>query len=156
MKAEVEKPDGSYKLMEMGEPVCGEDFCDTCGDCLVCYPHYDEDWCSTGERWVIYLNNPKNPFFKGPAMNEMLLKSSLEVAVPLWIDMFKNYEWDDLEKVLTESEAVLADCAEGISHRIEGKSEAAFNAVARAIAALSFVPGGIEICGLKYETERTK
>ncbi len=36
-------------------PNCGDDFCDTCGDCLVCYV---EDACNgvDGEEhfWVIY------------------------------------------------------------------------------------------------------
>lgn len=37
------------------EPVCGEDACDDCGDCLVCYanggcPH--TDWGP--HRWVVY------------------------------------------------------------------------------------------------------
>jgi hypothetical protein len=35
------------------EPECGEDFCDTCGDCLHCYP-----WqCRDGDgahRWISY------------------------------------------------------------------------------------------------------
>lgn len=54
MKAEIEQLDGRYILQEMGEPECGKDFCDICGDCLVC------DNCSC-RFWVIYLNNPKNP-----------------------------------------------------------------------------------------------
>lgn len=29
-------------------------YCDTCGDCMICSPHDDEDWCRTGGRWVIY------------------------------------------------------------------------------------------------------
>lgn len=54
MKAEVEQPDGSYKTMELQEPKdCF--FCDTCGDCLKCSPHDEENWCKTGGRWVVYL-----------------------------------------------------------------------------------------------------
>lgn len=41
------------------EPVCGEDFCDGCGDCLACQRHDLEDWCSAGSsRWVIYADGP--------------------------------------------------------------------------------------------------
>lgn len=37
---------------EEAEPVCGEDFCDSCGDCLACYW---EDSCRGGEHfWVVY------------------------------------------------------------------------------------------------------
>jgi len=61
--AEVETPYGRYISVEMGAPDCGEDFCDTCGDCLHCYPHDAAEWCSTGERWVIYLENDKHPNF---------------------------------------------------------------------------------------------
>lgn len=62
MIAEVEQPDGSYELLEMGDPVCGEDFCDGCGDCLVCFPHHGAEWCGDGDsRWVIYLDDEKNP-----------------------------------------------------------------------------------------------
>lgn len=33
-------------------PICGEDFCDSCGDCLHCY---DLDSCPNGGHvWVVY------------------------------------------------------------------------------------------------------
>ena len=53
MIADVEQPDGSYRKVEMGIPVCGEDFCDVCGDCLACYSVE----CGTDHypHWVIYL-----------------------------------------------------------------------------------------------------
>jgi hypothetical protein len=65
MIARVEKPDGSFELMEMGIPVCGEDFCDTCGDCLYCYSEdcNRNDYCGCA-LWVIYIDNPKNPYSK--------------------------------------------------------------------------------------------
>lgn len=37
-----------------GEPECGEDFCDQCGDCLACY---GGDPCEDGEsghNWIRY------------------------------------------------------------------------------------------------------
>lgn len=63
MQARVEQEDGTYKEMEMGNPICGEDFCDGCGDCLDCQVHSSEDWCG-GSSWVIYLSNEKNPNYK--------------------------------------------------------------------------------------------
>ncbi len=37
---------------EKAIPICGEDFCDDCGDCLICYI---EDPCSGGShRWIRY------------------------------------------------------------------------------------------------------
>lgn len=38
--------------VEKGTPVCGEDFCDRCGDCLACHA-----WeCTNGKGcwWVVY------------------------------------------------------------------------------------------------------
>jgi hypothetical protein len=58
--AEVEQPDRTYELVEMGPVKCGT-FCDTCGDCLHCYPHDEESWCATGGRWVIYMDDDLNP-----------------------------------------------------------------------------------------------
>ena len=57
MRASVEQPDHSYVIEERGEPVCGEDFCDQCGDCL----HCDADSeCPHGQHtWVIYLEVPE-------------------------------------------------------------------------------------------------
>lgn len=38
---------------ERSEPVCGEDFCDLCGDCLACYG--DQPYPDGGaHRWLYY------------------------------------------------------------------------------------------------------
>jgi len=54
MICSVEQPDGSYRQEER-QPICNVDFCDSCGDCLVCY---GEDEClSNSDRkhmWVKY------------------------------------------------------------------------------------------------------
>jgi hypothetical protein len=42
-----EKADELKRALE-GQPQCGEDFCDTCGDCLVC----DSDGCVVNGQWV--------------------------------------------------------------------------------------------------------
>jgi hypothetical protein len=63
MKASIEKPDGTYEMKDMGNPVCGEDFCDGCGDCLHCYEHSgDQEYCRNPMSWVIYINDEKNPY----------------------------------------------------------------------------------------------
>lgn len=63
MRAEIEQPDGSYRIEEYGDPECGEDFCDQCGDCLDCY---GDDECPENDwgphRWVIYAKTePEAP-----------------------------------------------------------------------------------------------
>ena len=57
MIAEVERRDGGYERIEMGDPKCGV-FCDTCGDCLRCSLGC---WCGW-DRWVIYTDDPLNPY----------------------------------------------------------------------------------------------
>lgn len=48
--------DNNHKLIKIEEiiPKCGEDFCDTCGDCLHCYWELD---CISKDKlhfWVEY------------------------------------------------------------------------------------------------------
>lgn len=52
MICHIEGSDGEDRV-EDRVPVCGEDFCDQCGDCLACYL---EDPCPGGgaHMWVIY------------------------------------------------------------------------------------------------------
>lgn len=65
MIADIEKPDGTYERREMGDPLCGEAFCDTCGDCLHCYAEdcYNGSYCGA-PRWVIYIESEKNPYHR--------------------------------------------------------------------------------------------
>ncbi len=56
---------GDLLRVEEGEPQCGHDFCDRCGDCLHCY----QDGCYQGGEWVVgasclwakYENDPAEP-----------------------------------------------------------------------------------------------
>lgn len=64
MIAKVEQPNQTYKDVEMGEPRCGEDFCDHCGDCLGCSQHDAECYDGHYPMWVIYLDNKKNPHYR--------------------------------------------------------------------------------------------
>jgi len=48
---------GSIIGSEEAEPICGEDFCETCGECLWCYvgePCYPD---KGNHMWVRYLND---------------------------------------------------------------------------------------------------
>jgi hypothetical protein len=36
MECWIKQKDGNYILKEVGEPIRGMDFCDSCGDCLYC------------------------------------------------------------------------------------------------------------------------
>lgn len=88
-----------------------------------------------------------------------LLSMTLEVAVPLWIHQLETLrrqserlfwnkvrEWTDHDRMEAEgafSEAVL--------YREAGRSANAFNAIARALAALSYCPGGVTLFGLHWD-----
>ncbi len=55
MNARVEQADGTFRDEER-TPICGQDFCDTCGDCLACN---GGDECYPGHAagdhvWMIY------------------------------------------------------------------------------------------------------
>lgn len=47
MKCRIEDKSGKFLRYEEVEPNCGEDFCDSCGDCLSCYAGDD---CLENER----------------------------------------------------------------------------------------------------------
>jgi hypothetical protein len=54
MKAHLQ---GSWRTVD-ARPECGEDFCDDCGDCLVCYwedPCRGED--GREHMWVVYAED---------------------------------------------------------------------------------------------------
>ncbi|KKK85019.1 hypothetical protein LCGC14_2777500 [marine sediment metagenome] len=77
MQAEIEQLDGSYIYVEKGTPDCGT-YCDTCGDCLACSPHNEEDYCRTGGRWVIYLSDKPNPNYDEYMKQNPLLKDATD------------------------------------------------------------------------------
>ena len=58
MKAYIDRENDAYLWTEVGDPVCGIDFCDQCGDCLHCY--WDDEcypYPGEGHSWVIYRNS---------------------------------------------------------------------------------------------------
>lgn len=64
MKAYCEKFDKTYEWAEIGEPICGRDFCDGCGDCLYCYGVY-EGYCAPCRKVIYYDDeDERNPFYK--------------------------------------------------------------------------------------------
>ncbi len=62
MLADIEKLDKTFEMINMPDPKCNEAYCDTCGDCLICNPHDETDYCAGG-YWVIYDFYKQNPFF---------------------------------------------------------------------------------------------
>lgn len=59
MKCLVSKSDGTVATID-ADPICGEDFCDICGDCLACYgdlPCVDGDHLWVKEEHDIPLSH---------------------------------------------------------------------------------------------------
>ena len=85
--------------------------------------------------------------------NGGLLPIALSAAVPLWIHRLKQQPWTEIEKRLPELSKVLTEKGDVILFRSDkpGKTAAAFNALAEAMAVLSFVPGGVTAFGQHYE-----
>lgn len=52
------KTDEVIEVIE-ATPICGEDFCDSCGDCLYCYGGDDCYYSDGGHYWVEYVNDKK-------------------------------------------------------------------------------------------------
>lgn len=92
-----------------------------------------------------------------PSLDEdsALLQASLAVAVPLWIEQFKHEPWT---RIMARRETVVNIInADGDKILFRGKkageTAAAFNALAQAIAILSFWPGGVKLFGGHWEAQ---
>jgi hypothetical protein len=85
------------------------------------------------------------------------LAIGMSAAVPLRIMELTQIEnitlrAEVMQRWAAEAEAVLGETGEAITHRtVAGDSARAFNAAAKGIAALAFVPGGITIFGMHFE-----
>ena len=53
MKCHIHNKNGDVRV-EDREPVCGQDFCDSCGECLVCYAGECVESDDGEHLWVVY------------------------------------------------------------------------------------------------------
>jgi hypothetical protein len=88
-------------------------------------------------------------------MNKSLLKSSLCLAVPLWIDQLKGTSWNHIRQRANECGHVVGEQGDNIlfKSKKKGESAKAFNALAEGIACLSFTPGGVTLFGMHWESK---
>jgi hypothetical protein len=88
------------------------------------------------------------------------LATSLSAAVPLWVEEFvqKGMSLDEVFVVAKGSAQVIAEKGDLILFRSKkhGETASAFNALAKGIAALSFVPGGVTTFGQHFETDPSR
>ena len=85
--------------------------------------------------------------------NHELLKMTLAAAVPLWIFEFKKLTPTQREAIAHEAGPIIAEKGDIIQFRSSkrGETAKAFNQLARGLAALAFVPGGVDFAGMHFE-----
>ncbi len=81
------------------------------------------------------------------------LKTSLDTAVPLWIHQFRDLPEEERFRMIREISPGFTERMEYVLHNQEGKTADAFNDLARAIALMSFLPGGVNCFGRHWETK---
>ncbi len=84
----------------------------------------------------------------------VLLRITLEAAVPLWIEDLKALPMATVLEIAAHDGQVIAEKGDVLQFGSKRKGEAAeaFNALARGLAALSFSPGGVRFVGQHWES----
>ena len=82
-----------------------------------------------------------------------LLETTLDAAVPLWIHQFRDLSEEERMEMIGEISPGFAERMEYVIQKTEGKTADAFNDLARAIALMSFLPGGVKCFGRHWETK---
>lgn len=113
----------------------------------VCFGFEAQD---AGDRWTPALNGDPHLERAG-----QLLRMSLEAAVPFLIEDLKRLPWEEVSRLAHESAQVVAEKGDILLYggSKKGETARAFNALARGVAALSFVPGGVTVFGLHFEAK---
>jgi hypothetical protein len=80
---------------------------------------------------------------------------ALSAAVPLWVFEMSRVPLTTLIAQAPELSQVIAEKGDVAQFKSKKKGEtaAAFNAIARALAVLSFMPGGVTFLGEHYENK---
>lgn len=78
-----------------------------------------------------------------------LICSTLEVAVPMWIDRLKQQPFAVVMARAKDASQTIAEHGDIILYKSKKKGETAkaFNALAEGVAILAFMPGGVKIFG---------
>lgn len=80
-----------------------------------------------------------------------LLKISLSAAVPLHIAEMKSLPWAEVSRIASEASQFIAEHGDALMYKTKGVTAKAFNHLAKGLAALSFVPGGVKFLGMHFE-----
>ena len=83
------------------------------------------------------------------SIRQSLLLASLDCAVPLWIEELRSVSLGELIESSRGISQVIAEKGDIIQYRsdVRGETANAFNQLARGLAVLSFMPGGVKFLG---------
>lgn len=85
--------------------------------------------------------------------NESLMRATLELAVPLWIEQVRHWPEEyraERRQVCGQAVAERGDVAQYRSKK-KGESAEAFNRLAEGLALLAFAPGGVTFLGVTWK-----
>jgi hypothetical protein len=99
----------------------------------------------------------EQPWTEVSDMTFVLLVSSLEVAVPVWIERLRTESWESIDRRRPSIVNMIVAHGDDILYKSKkpGETAAAFNALAEGIAMLAFLPGGIRAFGLHFEAHHS-
>jgi hypothetical protein len=86
---------------------------------------------------------------------ETLLRDTLAVAVPLWIEQLRPLTWKQRQQRAAVCAQHVAEHGDLILYRSKkaGETAEAFNRLAEGVACLAFALGGVTCFGSHYEAE---
>lgn len=86
---------------------------------------------------------------------EGILQTTLDAAIPVWIEELKQKPWSYLERRGPECSQYIAEHGDVVLYpgKHKGDTAKAFNALAEGIAILSFFPGGVKIFGRHWTSQ---
>ena len=86
------------------------------------------------------------------SMTEALLRMTLQVAVPLCVPELRRLPFSEVMRIAEECANVVAHKGDVILYKSKkpGETSKAFAALARGVACLSFMPGGVHAFGDHY------
>lgn len=90
-----------------------------------------------------------------PSAPESHLTIALSAAVPLWALELRKKPLPELLEEAQSLAQIIGEKGDLIQFRAKtkGESAASFNALARGVAILSFMPGGITVFGMHFENQ---
>lgn len=91
--------------------------------------------------------------FGPPQATIALLEATLSCAVPLHAEEMKRVPYEELVKRAHEYAQIVGEKGDVIQFKskTKGATAEAFNALAKALAVLSFSPGGVRFMGMHFE-----